>query len=246
MSGGAWVRASGRWRSPRTHRRKPSGLLSTLPRLARQLSGERLRVRPAGAPVSLRHDRSGVGGVAPAGRGGDGRTAPRPGRTPDGPPVAGGRGRGPVRGQVRGGVAGPAGRLPDWQAVYAFYERWNARGLPQQLVDRLRARLRRAGRADLPTAAVIDSQSVKAANTVGAATSGFDGGKKIKAGNDTWRWTATDGCWPCSSPPPVSRTVTAGTDCWRCCGNGRPPSPWCGPTVGTPGGWSSGPPRCCT
>ena len=70
---------------------------------------------------------------------------------------------------------------PDWQAVYAFYERWNARGLPQQLVDRLRARLRaRAGRADLPTAAVIDSQSVKAADTVGAATSGFDGGKKIK------------------------------------------------------------------
>jgi hypothetical protein len=27
---------------------------------------------------------------------------------------------------------------------------------------------------------VIDSQSVKAADTVGAATSGFDGGKKIK------------------------------------------------------------------
>ena len=70
---------------------------------------------------------------------------------------------------------------PDWQAVYAFYERWNARGLPQQLVDRLRARLRaRAGRAALPTAAVIDSQSVRAADTVGAATSGFDGGKKIK------------------------------------------------------------------
>jgi transposase len=62
---------------------------------------------------------------------------------------------------------------PDWQAVYVFYERWNARGLPQNLVDRLRARLRgRAGRADLPTAAVIDSQSVKTADTVGAATSG--------------------------------------------------------------------------
>ena len=70
---------------------------------------------------------------------------------------------------------------PHWQAVYAFYERWNARGLPQHLVDRLRDRLRvRAGRKDLPTAAVIDSQSVKSADTVGAATSGFDGGKKIK------------------------------------------------------------------
>ena len=71
--------------------------------------------------------------------------------------------------------------FPDWQAVYAFYERWNARGLPQHLVDRLRDLLRlRAGRKDTPTAAVIDSQSVKAADTVGAATSGFDGGKKIK------------------------------------------------------------------
>ena len=52
--------------------------------------------------------------------------------------------------------------FPPWQAVYAFFERVGA------------------GRAETPTAAVIDSQSVKAADTVGAATSGFDGGKKIK------------------------------------------------------------------
>lgn len=71
--------------------------------------------------------------------------------------------------------------FPPWRAVYAFFERWAARGLPQHLVDRLRGRLRvGAGRAELPTAAVIDSQSVKAADTVGAATSGYDGGKKIK------------------------------------------------------------------
>ena len=71
--------------------------------------------------------------------------------------------------------------FPPWQAVYAFFERWAARGLPQRVVDRLRGQLRvGAGRAELPTAAVIDSQSVKAADTVGAASSGFDGGKKIK------------------------------------------------------------------
>lgn len=70
--------------------------------------------------------------------------------------------------------------FPPWAAVYAFFERWNARGLPQGLVDRLRGRLRVAcGRADLPTAGSIDSQSVKAADTVGAASRGFDGGKKI-------------------------------------------------------------------
>jgi hypothetical protein len=70
--------------------------------------------------------------------------------------------------------------FPPWEAVYAFFERWNARGLPQGLVDRLRGRLRVAcGRADLPTAGSIDSQSVKAVDTVGAASRGFDGGKKI-------------------------------------------------------------------
>ena len=70
--------------------------------------------------------------------------------------------------------------FPSWEAVYAFFVRWNERGLPQGLVDRLRGRLRTArGRAELPTAGSIDSQSVKAADTVGAASRGFDGGKKI-------------------------------------------------------------------
>jgi transposase len=70
--------------------------------------------------------------------------------------------------------------FPPWEAVYAFFERWNARGLPPALVDRLRGRLRVAlGRAELPTAGSIDSQSVKAADTVGAASRGFHGGKKI-------------------------------------------------------------------
>ena len=61
--------------------------------------------------------------------------------------------------------------------MYAFFERWNARGLPHRLVARLRGRLRVAqGRGELPTACSIDSQSVKAADTVGAASRGFDGG----------------------------------------------------------------------
>jgi transposase len=54
------------------------------------------------------------------------------------------------------------------------------RSLPQGLVDRLRGRLRVAyGRADLPIAGSIDSQSVQAAETVGGASRGYDGGKKI-------------------------------------------------------------------
>jgi transposase len=70
--------------------------------------------------------------------------------------------------------------FPPWEAVYAFYERWHNRGLPQALVRRLREVLRvRQGRAAPPTACIVDSQIVKAADTVGKASSGYHGGKKI-------------------------------------------------------------------
>lgn len=71
--------------------------------------------------------------------------------------------------------------FPPWDPVYAFCERWNKRGLPQQLAARLRERLREIrGRNREPSACIIDSQIVKCADTVPAATSGYHGGKKIK------------------------------------------------------------------
>ncbi|MFL6111275.1 MAG: IS5 family transposase [Catenulispora sp.] len=70
--------------------------------------------------------------------------------------------------------------FPPWEAVYAFFQRWSQRGLPQQLVNRLRARLRTGlGREVQPSAAILDAQTVKAADTVGVGTRGFDSGKKI-------------------------------------------------------------------
>ena len=71
--------------------------------------------------------------------------------------------------------------FPPWSAVYAFFERWSARDLPRRLADRLRGRIRIAcGRAELPTAAVIDAQTVRGADTVAAASAGYDAGKKTK------------------------------------------------------------------
>jgi transposase len=70
--------------------------------------------------------------------------------------------------------------FPPWDSVYAFYERWSARGLPQELVTRLRGRLREIrGRNREPSACIIDSQIVKCADVVGKGTSGYHGGKKI-------------------------------------------------------------------
>jgi transposase len=70
--------------------------------------------------------------------------------------------------------------FPAWERVYAFYRRWRDQGLVAEFHDRLRARVRISeGRDAEPTAAIIDSQSVKAAATVRASSRGFDGGKKI-------------------------------------------------------------------
>ncbi|WP_232838100.1 IS5 family transposase [Streptomyces atratus] len=70
--------------------------------------------------------------------------------------------------------------FPAWDRVYAFFRRWRETGLIAELHDRLRGKVReQAGREAEPTAAVIDSQSVKADAVVGAGSRGYDGGKKI-------------------------------------------------------------------
>jgi transposase len=71
--------------------------------------------------------------------------------------------------------------FPPWEAVYAFYERWNRRELPQELIRRLRELLRvRQGRKPQPTACIVDSQIVKGDCMAAAATTGYHGGKKTK------------------------------------------------------------------
>ena len=80
--------------------------------------------------------------------------------------------------------------FPPWQTVYGFFARWRDDGTWQRVHDVLRDRLReRVGRVSTPTAGIIDSQSVKGAETVGRARRGFDSGKKI---NGTKRHVAVD------------------------------------------------------
>jgi len=70
--------------------------------------------------------------------------------------------------------------FPPWRTVYGLYQRWNASGATVDLHDALRAQARQAaGRAAEPTAAVIDSQSVRAAATVPKASRGWDNAKKV-------------------------------------------------------------------
>lgn len=69
--------------------------------------------------------------------------------------------------------------FPPWNSVYLTFRRWSAQGRFERMYDRLRAQWReREGRAPEPTAAVIDSQSVKTSPQGGPK--GFDGAKKVK------------------------------------------------------------------
>jgi len=124
------------------------------------------------------------------------RAGPAAAGQPDGARTAGGAR--PTADPGRGVLPGRRGvrwralpkDFPPWQTVYGFFTRWRDDGTWQGAHDTLRDQVRLLeGGNPLPTAAVIDSQSVKDAETVGAARRGFDGGKKF---NGVKRHVAVD------------------------------------------------------
>src|SRR5215217_4076611 len=80
--------------------------------------------------------------------------------------------------------------FPPWQTVYWYFVRWEEQNATTVMVDALRERVRVAeGREPEPTAGLIDSQSVRGADTVGQNTRGYDAGKKV---NGRKRFIVTD------------------------------------------------------
>lgn len=72
------------------------------------------------------------------------------------------------------------GDFPPWQTVYWWFATWTADGVLDRVHDALRDQVRiAAGRKPAPSAAIIDSQSVRAADTVPRSSRGFDAGKKV-------------------------------------------------------------------
>ncbi len=68
--------------------------------------------------------------------------------------------------------------FPDWQSVFKYFTNWKKDGTWKRIHDALRAKTRESsGKKAEPTAAVVDSQSIKTAAE--ADSRGFDGGKKV-------------------------------------------------------------------
>lgn len=67
--------------------------------------------------------------------------------------------------------------FPPWSTVFKCYQRWIRHGVLEAIHNELRRQVRiAAGRQPEPTAAIIDSQSVKCTDVGGPK--GFDAGKK--------------------------------------------------------------------
>ena len=64
--------------------------------------------------------------------------------------------------------------FPPWQTVYWYFARWETQRVTLRMLDALREQVRLAdGRDGEPSAGIIDSQSVKGAETVGRSSRGL-------------------------------------------------------------------------
>jgi transposase len=70
--------------------------------------------------------------------------------------------------------------FPPWGTVLWYFKQWRADGTVDRSHDALHDRVRdAAGRDPLASAAIVDAQSVKGADTVGAGSRGFNAGKNV-------------------------------------------------------------------
>ena len=69
--------------------------------------------------------------------------------------------------------------FPAWRTIYSYFRRWQRAGVWDQMLVTLRMQMRvKQGRTPFPSAAAIESQSVKT-SAVRGPDKGYDPGKKV-------------------------------------------------------------------
>ena len=114
--------------------------------------------------------------------------------------------------------AGCAWRLlphdfPKWRTVYGIFWEWRNLGVWQEIHDALRRQVREAeGREAKPSAAIIDSQSVRTTD-VGGKTAVMTPGRRSRDASGTWRSIRWDFSWGSSSTVRTGKIMTVPASC---------------------------------
>ena len=102
----------------------------------------------------------------------------------------------------------PPPAFPPWRTVYGYMRAFADAGVWESIRHHLVVMLReREGKEPSPSAAIVDTQSVKTTEK-GSRAAGMRR-RRSGAGSGTSRSTPRACCWASSSTPPTSRTRTA-------------------------------------
>ncbi len=71
--------------------------------------------------------------------------------------------------------------FPPYKTVYDYHAKWEKEGITEAIHDALRGQVREtAGRSEEPSAAILDSQTIRTSSNVPEESQGIDAGKRIK------------------------------------------------------------------